>query len=243
MLFILCTLLLFDKNCRAQDKNEISIDAGFLQLKDELNQSMVFNGTQIGFHYQRNWFLKEWELLYKPEVAFGALFNRGMMGINLNFAPIDFSGITSVYQKDNHSLRLGMNFATNYSYQVYPSQHSSQLFWFGEIGIAPLIEYNYQWKQSKIKVYLQNSIVGFVSHTESVSPYFYSFKFSDFFIQPNQNMQFGSFDKYNHTRILVEYIPATFQKHSFAVGLNYIDSYFNAHFQSLNYYLQWKKSF
>jgi hypothetical protein len=34
------TLLLLGTNCIAQQKNEISVYAGFLQLKEELNQSM-----------------------------------------------------------------------------------------------------------------------------------------------------------------------------------------------------------
>ncbi len=243
ILCIFCALILFDNNCLAQNKNEVSVDVGFLQLKDELNQGMVYHGPQIGFHYHRSWFLKKWELLYKPGIAVGVPYNRGMIAANINFKPIDFSGIKSVYQKNNHDFRFGLSFATNYSYQVYPEQHSAQLFWYGEIGIAPCIEYSYQWNQRKIKVSLQNSIAGFVSRTEEVSPYFYSFKFLDFFTQPNQNMRFGSFDKYNHTNISIEYIPNISKKHSFAVGMDYIDSYFNAHFQSLNYYLQWKKSF
>jgi hypothetical protein len=210
-------LILFDRNCSAQYKNEISVYTGFLQLKDELNQGMVYNGPQIGFQYQRNWFLKEWELHYNPKIAAGVPFNRGMTAATINFVPIDFSGIKTVYQKNNHDFRLGLNFVTNYSYQVYSEQHSAQLFWYGEIGIAPCIEYGYQWNQKRIKVFLQNSVAGFVSRTEEIRPYFYSFKISDFFTQPNQNMQFGSFDKYNHTTISAEYIPDISRKHSFVV--------------------------
>ena len=240
---IFCTSLFFSTNCLAQYKNEFSIYAGFLQLKEELNQSMVYNGPQIGFYYRRNWFFEKWDLRYKPKIALGVPFNRGMMAVNINFVPVDVSGITTAYQKDNHKIELGLNFATNYSYQAYPDQHSGNLFWYGEIGIAPCVEYTHQWKQSKIKVFLQNSIAGFVSHTESISPYFYSLKFSDFFTQPHKNIRFGSFDKYEHLNASIEYVPNISKKHSVAVGVEYINSYFNNHFQSLNYYLQWKQSF
>jgi len=240
---IFCALFLLCANGLAQNKNEISVYAGFLQLKEELNQSMVYNGPQMGFHYQRNIFFEKWELRYNPKIALGIPFNRGMLGVNINFVPVDFSGIVPVYKNGRHSLKAGLNFATNYNYQAYHEQSSAHLFWFGEIGIAPCIEYDYQWNKSRIKIFLQNSVAGFVSRTKEVTPYFYSFSFSDFFVQPHKDMKFGSFDKYNHTNASVEYVPNVSKGHSFAFGVAYIDSYFGNRFQSLNYYLQWKKAF
>ena len=244
ILITFCALTFPSGNCFAQyNKNEISVYAGFLQIKDELNQSMVYNGPKIGFHYQRNWFLEKWELRYKPKIAYGGLFNRGMYGENFNFVPVDFSGIRTLYQKDEHKIGLGLNFVTNYTYQFYGDQIGAHLFWYSEIGIAPCVEYTYQWNHSKIKIFLQNSIVGFVSHTENLNHYFYSLTFSDFVVKPHQQMKFGSFDKYNHTNTSVEYIPNVSKKHSVALGIEYMDYYHNKRFQSLNYYLQWKKLF
>jgi hypothetical protein len=36
-----CTLLFFGIHCLAQRENEITVEAGFLQLKDALSQGMV----------------------------------------------------------------------------------------------------------------------------------------------------------------------------------------------------------
>jgi hypothetical protein len=234
---------LFITNAIAQPKNEISIYAGFVQLKDEFNQGMVYNGPQIGIQYQRNWFIKKWELHYSPKFAYGILFTRKMDVSNIHFLPVDFSGIATVYQKDGHTLRVGVNFATNYNYQMYSSQHMSNLFWYSEIGVSPCIEYAYQWKQSKIKLFVQNSLFGFVSRTENIGHYFYSFKFSDFIVRPHQNMKFGSFDKYEHLNATIEYFPNISKKHSFALGVEYMNAYFSKRFQTLNYYFQWKISF
>jgi hypothetical protein len=239
-----CALISLSANCLAQNKNELSVYAGFLQLKEELNQGMVYNGPQIGFHYQRNILFEKWELRYKPKIALGVPFNRGMIGVNINFVPVDFSGVVPVYKNDRHNLKVGLNFTTNYNYEAYPDQRNgAHLSWFGEIGIAPCVEYDYQWDNRKLKIYLQNSVAGFVSRTEEITPYFYSFKFSDFFVRPHQNMRFGSFDKYEHLNASIEYSPDVSNGHSFALGVEYIDSYFSNRFQSLNYYLQWKKSF
>ena len=243
-LFItLCAFTLLSNNCLAQHKNDISVYVGFLQLKEELNQSMVYNGPQIGLHYQRNIYFEKWELRYKPKIALSVPFNRGMYAANINFVPVDFSGIVPVYKNEKHNLKVGLNVATNYSYQAYPEQSSAYLFWHGEIGIAPCVEYDYQWNNSRFKIFLQNSVAGFVSRTKEVTPYFYSFKFADFFTQPHKNMKFGGFDKYNHTNATVEYSPNISKGHSFALGVEYIDSYFDNRFQFLNYYLQWEKAF
>jgi len=236
-------LLLFSKNCLAQPKNEISVYLGLIQLKDELAQSMVYRGPQTGFQYGRRWFFEKWELRYKPKIAVGVPFNRGMTGAGFHFAPVDLSGIVPVYQNDKHIFRTGLNFVTNYTYQLYPHQLGAHLFRFAEIGIAPCVEYEYQWKQSKIKVFLQNSVAGFVSRPENVPHYFYSFKVSDFALKPHQNMKFGSFNQYEHFYVSIEYVPNIAKKHSVLLGVEYINCSYLHRFQSLNYYLQWKKSF
>jgi hypothetical protein len=157
--------------------------------------------------------------------------------------PINVTGIAPVLKKEKHTLRVGANFITNYGYQFYPKQLGAFFFWFSEIGIAPCIEYECQWKQSKIKLFLQNSIAGFVSHKESNPHYFYSATFSDFVVNPHRNMKFGSFDKYEHLNASIEYVPKVSKKHSAVLGLEYMTCYYNTRFQSLNYYLQWKMSF
>ena len=236
----LCLMFLFDNVCLAQHKNNISVDAGLLQLKDELNQSMVYNGPQLGFRYGRNWFFENWELRYNPKVAFGTPFNRSMIAANIRFVPIDFSAMKPISQT---GFRVGLNFSADYNFQAYPHQLAAFLFWHGAIGISPRVEYVFQWEQSRIKLSAQNSLAGFVSRTEYISHYFHSFKLSVFFVKPHQNMQFGSFDKYVHFNGSIEYTPNVNRNHSFAFGLEYIDSYFSNRFQSLNYYLRWKKSF
>jgi hypothetical protein len=187
--------------------------------------------------------LSDFELHYSPELALGVPFSKGMIAVNIHFVPVNVSVIAPVYKQNAHSLKIGGNVMTNYNYQVYTNLQNGHLFWFGEIGLSPVIEYSYQWKQREINILLQNSMIGFVSHTEKNEPYFYSFKFSDFIVRPNSNLKFGSFDKYNHTKFVFEFVPNTAKKHAFAVGMEYMGIWNNVHFQSLNYYLQWKKSF
>ena len=227
----------------SQSRNRIAISTGFLQIKDDFNQGMVFGGAMINSQYQRSWNFSSIELQYKPKITLGAPLDKGIVAIHINFAPVDISCLRSVYNTEQHLVKAGLNFATNYSYQLYPDLHAGRMFWFGEIGFSPVIQYTYQWSKSIIGINLQNSLFGFVSRPTDYNPYFYSLKFTDFFTNPHKNMQFGSFDNYNHTNLQIEYIPNTLKANSFAFGIEYISAHYGTHFQTLNYYLQWRKIF
>jgi hypothetical protein len=240
-MLIIC--LIFSGKIAYAQNNAVAVSAGFLQLKEEFNQGIVFNGLQINAQYQHRWDFSVAELSYNPKLALGIPFSRGMIAVNIHFVPVDISCLKTIFKTDKHSLKGGLNFATDYSYQEYPDLQNAHLFWFGEIGLSPRFEYQYKWKTSSIKLNLQNSLLGFVSHTTTNAPYFYSFKFADFFTRPHENMRFGSFDKYNHTNFQIEFMPNTSKKHVWGIGIEYISYFFGAHFQSLNYSLQWKKLF
>jgi len=245
ILFILLVIsyALLSNEAYSQSKNRIAISTGFLQIKDDFNQGMVFDGAMINFQYQRSWNFSSVELLYKPKIALGMPFDKGIMAVNIDFAPIDISCFAPVYNSEQQSIEIGLNFATNYSYQSYPDLHAGRLFWFSEIGLSPVVKYRYRWSESIIGVNLQNSLLGFVSRPTDYNPYFYSLKLTDFFTNPHKDMQFGSFNKYNHTNLQIEYIPNVLKTNSFALGVEYIGVYYGEHFKSLNYYLQWKKVF
>ena len=240
---IFCTVFFSAHEAFAQSKNKIAVSAEFVQVKDRFNHGMLFNGPQVGFQYQRLWNFSAVELSYNPKIALGIPFSREMAAVNINFTPIDASCLRYVYQSDSHSLKTGLNFATNYSYQLYPYLQSARLFWFGEIGFSPAIEYQYKWEERAIRINLQNSVFGFISRTNDYDPYFFSLEFIDFFVSPHKNLQFGSFDKYNHAKVHIEYTSNTLNSNSLAFGMEYIGAYFNVHFQSLIYQLQWRKFF
>jgi hypothetical protein len=227
----------------SQDKSRIAVSTGFLQIKDDFNQGMVYNGPMVNVQYQGLWDFSIFELSYKPKIALGVPFNRGMLAVNINFVPVDLTGLKAVYNSERHLIKIGLNFATNYSYQSYPDFQNAHLFWFGEIGFSPVLEYEYKCSTRSIGINLQNSLFGFVSRTKDYNPYFYSFAISDFATSPHKNMQFGGFDKYNHTNLQIEFRPNALKASRFIFGFEYINAHFNTYFQSLNYYLQWKKTF
>jgi hypothetical protein len=108
------------------------------------------------------------------------------------------------------------------------------------IGLSPILKYHYQFNNSRFVCSLQNSLLGFVSHTEKNDPYFYSFKASDFFIRPHENMKFGSFNNYDHTKLSIGFIPNIDKIHSFLYEFDYLGIWYNTKYQQLNHNFIWR---
>jgi hypothetical protein len=165
-----------------------------------------------------------------------------MTGYKIGLSIVNVTWDMPIYQNDRHTLKVGANFAANYNYQLYLDLHGGHLFWGSEIGLSPVIKYQYQFNSSRIVCSLQNSLLGFVSHTEENEPYFYSFKASDFFIRPHTHMRFGSFNNYNHTQLSMEFIPNIEKIHSFLYEFDYLGIWYNTKFQQVNHSLIWRMS-
>ncbi|AEF80968.1 hypothetical protein [Leadbettera azotonutricia] len=225
-----------------QIKQSHTIVISFLQMKEQFNLGMVFNGAQLEYLYGITWKIGDSEVQYQPKLSFGAGFNRGMIGYQIKISPINASWTMPVLNENGHTLKAGAHYTMDYGYQMYPDLHGGHLFWASEIGFSPIIQYSYQWNQTRIGFSAQNSLLGFVSHTQKNDPYFYSFKASDFFIHPHKDMQFGSFNKYNHTIIAVEYVPNVSKIHSFSYEFDYFETNYGIKYEDLNHSLLWKMS-
>jgi hypothetical protein len=123
---------------------------------------------------------------------------------------------------------------------MYPDLHGSHLFWAGETGVSPVIQYQYQWQNKRIGIYVQNSLFGFTSNKQEFDPYFYSFKAKDFLITPHENMRFGSFNNYNHSNVALEFVPNTQKTHSLLYEFDYLNLFYGKQFERLTHSLSWR---
>ena len=231
----------------SQVKQTHDVVVGFLQLKDGLNLGMVFNGFQLEYRYGIEWKINSHKIYYQPRFGAGYVFKRGVMeqvmdDVQIHIAPVNVTWTTLVYEKNRHTIRGGLNFITDYNYQFYDDLHDSPLFWTAEIGFSPVIQYNYQWKNKRIGIRLQNSLVGFTSHFQEYDPYFWTFTWQDFFVKPHENLKFGSFNNYNHTNISLEFVPNTSKKHSFMYEFDYLGFYYGNKFSRMSHNLIWRLS-
>jgi hypothetical protein len=225
----------------SQVKQSHDIVFGFLQLKEEFGLGLVFNGGQLEYRYGLQWKINDHEILYQPKLGAGIGFNRGMMGERIHFAPIDVTWTMPFYESGGHTIRGGANFITDYNYQFYELLDAA-IFWNAEIGISPAIRYSYQWDNKRISVGMQNSLIGFTSHRQGYDPYFWSFTWKDFVVNPHKDLKFGSFNNYNHTKVSLDIVPNISGKHSFAYEFDYSGIFYGNRFYRINHNLIWRIS-
>jgi hypothetical protein len=218
-----------------------SIVLGFLQLKDKFGLGLVFNGLQLEYRYGLQWKMNDHEILYQPKLGVGLASKRGMIGGQIHIAPVNVTWTMPFYEQNGHTIKGGLNFITDYNYQYY-ELHDGPLFWNSEIGFSPVMEYSYQWDDKRINANLQNSLLGFTSRRQGYDPYFWSFTWKGFVVDPHKNLQFGSFNDYNHTKVSLEFVPNIFKMHSFSYEFDYLGFFYGYRFDRINHNLLWRMS-
>jgi hypothetical protein len=204
---------------------------------------MVFTGAQVEYRYGLLWKINGHEMLYQPELGFGAVSKRGMLLAHVNIAPVNVTWTMPFYRRDGHSIRGGANFMMDYSYQLYSELHDGPVFWNTEIGLSPVIQYSYQRDKRRINAGLQNSLLGFTSRRQGIDdPYKFLFTWKDFVVYPHQDMKFGSLNTYNHTKLSMEFTPDISRKHSFRYEFDYFGSFYGYRFERIYHNLIWRIS-
>jgi hypothetical protein len=241
--FVLFGLLMVTAPAYSQVKQSHSIVLGFLQLKDEFGLGMAFNGVQLEYRYGLHWKISEHEILYQPKLGLGTAFKRGMLLAHVNIAPVNVTWTMPFFERDGHKIRGGANFIMDYNYQLYNELHDGPIFWNAEFGLSPVINYSYQWDEKRIIASFQNSLLGFTSRRQGIDdPYKFLFTWKDFVVYPHEDMKFGSFNNYNHTKLSFEFVPDIFKKHSFAYEFDYFSSFYGYRYDRINHNLVWRMS-
>jgi hypothetical protein len=164
-----------------------------------------------------------------------------MLGAQISIAPVNVTWTMPLFEQNGHTIRVGANFITDYNYRVY-ELHDLPIFWSAEIGISPVIQYGYQWDNRRINVRLQNSLFGFTSHRQGYDPYHWSFCWKCFVVEPNKNLKFGSFNRYNRTTVSFGFVPNIEKRHSIVYEFDYLGFYHGNRFQRINHNLIWRIS-
>ena len=246
--FILFWLFLVINPLFGQFSHSHTFVVGFLQLKDQLDLGMVFNGVQLEYRYGLHWKINDHEIIYQPKFGAGITFSKysipgnAMERSQFHFAPVNITWTMPAYDQNGHAIRAGVNFIMDYNYRYCEDLHDSLLFWNTEIGFSPVIQYSYQWDNKRIKATLKNSLFGFTSHTRGYDPYFWQFTWKDIFIKPHEEMKFGSFNNYNHTNISLEFSPNISKMHSFGYEFDYLGFFSENKFERINHNLFWRLS-
>jgi hypothetical protein len=205
--------------------HSISLNTQFMQIKDEFNYGLVFNGLNLGVRYSFTTTSPGSTLSYTPDMAVGANFKKGL-GIVILFRPVNlFYGI-NINQSNSRLIAIGPYIATNYQWQNYSELQSGHMFWFTSLETGPEIILTLPFKSKLFKLKISNSLAGWTSRPEpSTETMFYSHKISDFASNAHSNMKFGSYGLFDHTNFKIEMLNAREKKPSLAYQFEYFGYY------------------
>uniref|UniRef100_UPI00404A3AC9 hypothetical protein n=1 Tax=Fulvivirga sp. TaxID=1931237 RepID=UPI00404A3AC9 len=203
----------------------ITFKTQYIQIKDQINYSMVFNGLNFVTRYASQKRFENSILIYSSELSFSANSNKGI-GFAAGLIPVNvfygFKGNPS----ERTALICGMYFKADYDWQLYPELQSGHMFWFTSLEIGSQIILNLPQDTFGIKITLSNSLAGFNSRPKpGTESYFYSLTFSDFITNAHSNLKFGANNLFNQTDFEFE-IYNPLKRFSIAYQFEYF-SYFS----------------
>lgn len=221
-------------------RNIVSVSIGAEQVKERFNYGLVFTGPTAEAEYRHTIDYDRLTAGYAAALRLAAPFSRGMEAYDVALTPFRAEAMFRVAGR----LRIGPVVEAAYRWQMYPELQNAHLFSEGEIGLKLAARYSTAVRRCRIDLTVENSIVGFVSHTDRNEPYFYSLRAADFLVEPWRGLRFGSFGRYNHTSASVLFSASKRpSKHRFGVEVDFFSISGAGSFQSLNYHLKWQKTF
>ncbi len=224
-------------------ERSFTITAGIAQIKEPSNIGLVFTGAAIGTKIDIYQNINSLSWHYAPALSLGIAFSHNMPGYAIDFAPLQGFCDFSLIHSDRHLFLIGLGSSLTYHWQMYPSLHNSHLFAEAEIPVNLRLTYDLNVPIGTFHLHIANSIFGFSSHIANNSPYYYSLSFADFVVTPLKQLHFGSFGKYNHTNLNINWTHRKASAHRFGITIDYLQITSQKTFRHLSYALSWQKNF
>lgn len=225
---ILLALVQFSQNALSQSdslhhRDKISLE--LLQIKESQNGGHVFTGSQLQYAHEWTWESSETVSTLKSQIGAGAVFSRGILGVNFHLMPAEWLYKWNVAP----SLFIGTVLAADYNYQLYPELQSGVSYWFSQFSAGLAAEYRFQALENNWRVMGTTSLLGLTSRPPEVrSPYFFDLGFGEALRYLHQNIGFGSVNQFSRTRFEVQW-QANNTGNNEPIRLSYtfdIDAYF-----------------
>ena len=220
-------------------QHELSVGLNGIQIKDQFNYGLVFNGLDlsVGYIYTRTF--ETSRVQYEADLRFGANFNKGV-GLNWKFKPVDiFWG----FDLPGHPGYIGGYIADIYSWQLYPELQSGHLYWITSIEIGPEFNFTIPYRTYILELAFSNSIAGFVSRPQpSTETYYYSLSLGDFIDFAHQGLELATLNRFNHSSASLLVSCQDWNRLTIGYNFEYFGYYKNPKWHSMNHHLsfRWK---
>lgn len=223
--FFLLPVFIFAQDSTKSKAHFVSYKTQFFQIKDAFNYGLVYSGINLKGGYSFVLSSDKSTFSYNPDLSFGIMFNKGI-AMAWHFKPVDLFYGWRINKKGTKTLTIGPYFLTNFNWQLYPYLQSGHMFWFTSIEFGPRIKLVLPIKTKIFNITFSNSLAGWTSRPDpGTETYFYSLKFTDFVNNAHSDLNFGSFDLFNHTNLEIEIVSVKDKRLSFAYEFEYFGYY------------------
>jgi hypothetical protein len=208
----------------AQDniiKRRSFLSVNYLQVKESANFGLVFKGA--GFDHGMTWSLDndKTRMIYEYELGLGILFSREIPALGFYLKPVDFAYIFKL-RVHNSLLHIGPDLRLEYNYNLYPDLQSGFDYWFTNLSLGINVMYDFNYANSAFYIKLSSSVAGFTSRQPGYrDPYFYDLGVKHAIRHLNQDLTFGSFNRYNSTNLEIRWKPKPDSRLTFGYVLKY----------------------
>jgi|GEM_PF-1080872 len=219
---ILLFLLLFGitLTAPAQAQHAFGISGRFAQIREELNNDMVFDGPELLLQYryrsQGDGMLTE----YRASLGGGTVLNRGILGISARITPLDYLRGVRVLESGGTVLYAGLRALVGYHLQIYPDLQIGHDFWLSEASLAPAAELQLR---SGVRIRGSVSLLAAVSRTPARrDPYWFSLNALDILSDMHSDIALAGPDSFLHAALEAEYPLTSSGNWMLGYGLDFL---------------------
>ena len=206
-------------------KHYLGFSTQYHQIKEAANYGLVNQGLNLGMNYSYHKQNGKRVFSYTPNFAFGPNYRNGL-GLNWHFRLVDFTYGFQICKRENRTLYLGGYGAINYLLQLYPEMQSGHMYWFTTMEVGPKFYWNIKLNERLITISAGNSLMGFTSRPiAQTEQYYYSLNLGDIIKDINSNLEFGSYNKFNHTFFEIDYTNQSRSKIIIGYAFEYFGYY------------------
>jgi len=148
-----------------------TVTLNFLQIKDQMNYGLVFNGPGLGYAYFAQWQNEKRLLEYEGRFIFSPIFTRGISAPSINLVPVRLDYLFKLGSEKK--LCIGPYFIAEYNLESYPDLQSIYNFWFTHYSLGGALKYPFNLGKNLLELSIHTTLLGLASRQPVYDdPYF-----------------------------------------------------------------------
>lgn len=193
----------FAQQGRFLKTHSISLEPGFIQVKDRFNYGLTYNGVCLKSDYTFSLTSGRTRISYEGGLGLGLASNHGA-GLLLFLKPADIHFWIKAIEVGSVQVAAGPYATAFYSWQLYPDLQSGSLFWLSSYELGPTISLSFPVSGRNLTLLASGAVISLNSRpVPATESYFYSSTLADFFQMPNTQLRTEFPNRFNHLRIEV----------------------------------------